>query len=49
MRKDMNYDTLRYKQQHLFNKGNPIICKSCLWCASFLNRYRIINVCPSCL
>jgi hypothetical protein len=37
------------RQQHLFNEGNLIICKSCFWCASFLNRYRIFNVCPSCM
>ena len=48
--KDINHDdALRYEQQHLFNKGNLIICKSCFWCASFLDRYRIFNVCPSCV
>lgn len=49
MRKDMNYDTLRYEQQHIFNKGNLIVCKSCFWCASFLNRHKIFNGCPSCM
>jgi len=25
------------------------MCKSCFWCASFLNKYRTFDSCPSCM
>ena len=31
------------------NEKNFLMCKSCFWCASFLNsRYRSLNACPAC-
>jgi len=32
------------------NERNFLMCKSCFWCASFLNsRYRSLNACPACM
>ena len=49
---DMFYDISRKKSQSEEQRDgrNFLMCKSCLWCASFLNsRYRYINSCPSCM
>ena len=31
-----------------WHQNSFVICNSCLWCASFLRRFEIINICPSC-
>ena len=52
--KNLHYDMLKRKlcseQQYDFsNERNFIMCKSCFWCASFLNSYTTLNACPSCM
>ena len=52
--KNMYYDILRkkleFEQEHdNSNERNFLICKSCFWCASFLNKYRTFNACPTCM
>lgn len=46
------YDTLRKKLQseEQSDERNFVMCKSCFWCASFLNcKYKSLNGCPSCM
>lgn len=39
---------LQFEEQR--GERNFLLCKSCFWCASFLNgMYRYLNSCPSCM
>jgi hypothetical protein len=31
-----------------WHQNSFVICNSCLWCASCLRSFQIINICPSC-
>jgi len=44
------FKKLQFDERHdSANERNFLICKSCFWCASFLNRYRIFDSCPTCM
>ena len=51
--KNLDYDISEKlqieEQRDPYNERNFLMCKSCFWCASFLNsRYRSVSECPSC-
>ena len=43
-------DNLRFEEQHItFNERNFLICGSCFWCASYINKISsVLEACPSC-
>ena len=55
MMKNFYYDILKknlqFGQEHNnSNERNFLMCKSCFWCASFLNsKYRCFSECPACM
>ena len=47
---DLYYDNLKKLQFDSYNERNFLLCKSCFWCATFLNsKYRYFNECPACM
>ena len=50
---NLDYDILEKaqieEQRYSYNDRNFVMCKSCFWCASFLNsKYMSVNECPCC-
>jgi hypothetical protein len=43
-------DSLRFEEQHItFNERNFLICRTCFWCASYINKIEcVLEACPSC-
>ena len=42
-------DNLCFEEQHItFNERNFLICRSCFWCASYINKMGVLEACPSC-
>jgi hypothetical protein len=43
-------DNLCFEKQHItFNERNFLICRSCFWCASNINKMgNVLEACPSC-
>jgi hypothetical protein len=41
---------LCFEEQHIiFKERNFLICRSCFWCASYVNKMRsVLEACPSC-
>lgn len=42
---------LRFEELHItFDERSFLICRSCFWCASYINKMRShsVEVCPSC-
>jgi hypothetical protein len=41
---------LYFEEQHITsNERNFLICRSCLWCASYINKmHSVLETCPSC-
>ena len=43
-------NNLGFEEQHItFNERNFLICRSCFWCASYINKMpSVFDACPSC-
>ena len=43
-------DNLGFEERQItFNERNFLICRSCFWCASYINKMgSILDACPSC-
>src|SRR5215472_1414154 len=40
---------LYLREQNITFRKNFLLCKSCFWCASMLNKRRPPDLCPSCM